>query len=83
MSLFRADRSRRGGEDPFLLWKVRLFVVGGGLGIAGMITEWSPLLWGGIAILAAGVGLRFGSREGRDTDAWDAGGDEWGAEAED
>ena len=81
--VFRPDRTPRDGDDPFLLWKVRLFVVGGGLGIAGMVTEWSVLLWGGIAVLAAGVARRFGSRQQEDGDAWDAGGDEWSAELED
>lgn len=81
--VFRPDRTPRESDDPRLLWKVRLFVVGGGLGIAGMVTEWSPLLWGGIAVLAAGVALRFGRRQTGDGDAWDARADEWGAEPDD
>ena len=59
MGLFRPDRDRRDDDDPFLLWKVRLFVIGAGLGFAGMMLEMPVLLWLGIGALFVGVALRF------------------------
>jgi hypothetical protein len=63
MGLFRPDRDRPPEEDPFLIWKVRLFVLGGGLGIGGMVMEMPWMLWTGVAILAAGWILRFRTGE--------------------
>ena len=51
------DRSRR--ERRYLEWKVRLFVAGAVLGVAGMALEDGWLVGGGIAVLLAGVLLRF------------------------
>ena len=71
MGLFRPDRSRPPGEDPFLIWKVRFFVIGGGLGIGGMVMELPWMLWTGVAILAVGWILRFRSLEaGRAAVSW-------------
>ena len=59
MGLFRPDRSRTEGDDPYLLWKVRIFVVGAGLGFIGMMTEIPAVLWTGVVLLTIGVALRF------------------------
>ncbi len=71
MGLFRPDRDRQPGEDSLLIWKVRLFVVGGGLGIGGMMMELPWVLWSGVAILATGWLMRFKTGEGATADeAW-------------
>jgi hypothetical protein len=49
--------------DPWLEWKVRLFVVGAGLGLVAMFLEigWLLALAGGL--LAVGFALRFLTRK--------------------
>ena len=51
------DRRRRAG--PYLEWKIRLFVVAAVLGLAGIYLEERWLTGGAIALLFAGLGLRF------------------------
>lgn len=51
------DHARR--DRPHLEWKVRLFAAGAVLGLAGMYLEERWLTGGGIAVLLAGVLLRF------------------------
>lgn len=55
--MFRLDRDRRAG--PWLEWKVRLFTVGAVLAMAGIYLDESWLVYAAIAVLVAGVGLRF------------------------
>lgn len=55
--MLRLDRDRRAG--PWLEWKVRLFTVGAVLALAGIYLEESWMVYAAIAVLAAGVGLRF------------------------
>lgn len=51
------NRSKRAAGH--LEWKVRLFVVGAGLGLSGMYLEESWLTGAGIVVLLAGALLRF------------------------
>lgn len=57
--MFRPSRSGAGDPDPFLAWKVRGFVIGAALALAGMGFDMGWLVWSGIAVLAIGVLLRF------------------------
>ena len=50
---------RRRGEDPHLAWKVRLFFLGAALALVGMVMDSSWLIGAAVAVLIAGVGLRF------------------------
>ena len=54
--------ARDGGNPRFLEVKTLLLVIGTSIGLAGMLREISWLVWVGIAILLAGVALRFVSR---------------------
>lgn len=77
MGLFRPDRSRPPAEDPFLIWKVRFLVIGGGLGVGGMVMEMPWMLWSGVAILAVGWLLRFRTGEAsREVVSWPDGSEE-------
>lgn len=58
MGLLFADRSRR-GPDPFLRWKVRLFLGGAVAALFGMARDSSWLLGVAVALLGAGFVLRF------------------------
>jgi hypothetical protein len=51
------DRSRRAGR--FLEWKVRLFTLGAVLAVVGMATNQGWMTWLAIAVLVAGMMLRF------------------------
>ncbi len=62
--LILLDRNRDGGDDPWLLAKVRLFSIGAALAIGGILLDLSWLIWGAIAALSGGVLLRFVSRPG-------------------
>jgi hypothetical protein len=53
------DRERRGEAYPWLQWKVRLFAIGAGLAIGGIILDWRWLIVAAIVVLAAGFTLRF------------------------
>ena len=56
-ALFRPDRT--GKASPHLEWRVSLLVAGAALGVAGIYLdeEWIRLV--AIALLAAGVAVRF------------------------
>jgi hypothetical protein len=51
----------RGGrpDPPFLVWKVRIFSVGAGLGLGGIFLDQALLIWAAIGVLGIGVLLRF------------------------
>ena len=57
--MFRPSRKRGSGEDRFLAWKVRLFVVGAALALAGIGMSLSWIVWAGVGVLLAGLVLRF------------------------
>jgi hypothetical protein len=59
------DRGRT-GDDPYLEWKVRLFLFGAVLALVGMARGSTWLVSGGILILLAGASLRFFRRPGAD-----------------
>ena len=56
--MFRPTRERR-GEDRFLAWKGRAFVVGAAVALAGIGMSLPWVVWAGIGVLAAGLLLRF------------------------
>jgi hypothetical protein len=58
---------RRPGPDGYLEWKVRLFVSGAALAMAGIGFRSSVLVLLAIAVLAAGGVLRFLPRGEEDT----------------
>jgi len=65
MMPFRPTRST--GKDAFLYEiKVGILLIGGGLGLAGMLTERSVLIWIAIAIVAVGIVLRLIARRMND-----------------
>lgn len=53
------DRSRKADEYPWLLWKVRLFVIGAGLAVGGMLLEMDWVVFAAIVVLAAAFLVRF------------------------
>lgn len=53
------DRSRRAEHYPWLVWKVRLFVIGASLSVGGMVLERDWIIWIGIVVLLAGFLIRF------------------------
>lgn len=60
--MFRPSRETR-GPDPFLQWKIVIFVIGALAGLVGVATENPWLVWIGVAVLVSGVLLRaFGRR---------------------
>ena len=46
-------------DEGSVVWKVRLFALGAALAVAGMALTARWLVWVGIAVLAAGLALRF------------------------
>ena len=62
MSLF--TRRLGGGPGPYLEWKVRLFAVAATLALGGMYLNKRWLVGVAIAVLAAGMALRFLPDEG-------------------
>lgn len=72
-ALFRPDRT--GKASPHLEWRVGLLVAGAGLGVAGIWLEEEWLRLVGIAVLAAGVAVRFLPSRGRSEDGPEAGED--------
>lgn len=74
--MLRLDRRKRAGA--FLEWKVRLFVAGAVLGMAGIFLGEAWLTGGAIAVLTGGALLRFlpgaaPAPEDEDDDTYDAG----------
>ncbi len=57
--MFRPSRDRPDRSDPYLLWKVRLFVTGAALALVGMALVMRWLVWAGIGILVVALLLRF------------------------
>lgn len=57
--MFRPSRSGTGDTGPLLAWRVRSFVIGAALALAGMGLELDWLVWSGIGVLAIGLLLRF------------------------
>lgn len=51
------DRTRRGGPDPFLDWKVRIFFVGAALLVAGIFLRRDVLALAAAGVLGVGVVL--------------------------
>lgn len=60
--MFRPSRKNTGKNDRFLMWKIRLFVVGAGLAFAGMALDQAWPVWAGMTALAAALVLRFWPR---------------------
>ena len=57
--MFRPSRERSRADDPFVLWKVRLFGAGALLALAGIGFEVRWVVWSGVGVLVAGLLLRF------------------------
>ncbi len=57
--MFRPSSYKSGEPDRFLTWKVRAFVIGAALALAGMAFAVDWLVWSGIGVLALGLLLRF------------------------
>lgn len=53
------SRRRRSGPDPFLAWKVGIFVLAAGMWIAGVIAGQAWLTGAALAVLLVGLLLRF------------------------
>lgn len=80
--MFRVSRTKpAAGDDVFLRWKVWAFVAGAGLAVGGMATQNKWLLRGAVAVLLAGLALRFAARR-RGRTAPEARGAETDAELE-
>ncbi len=74
------DRNRDGGDDPWLLAKVRLFAVGAALALGGILLDQAWLVWAAIGALVGGVLLRFVPARGTGDDvATDPDGDDPGS----
>ena len=58
-TLIFLDRSRRADDYPWLLWKVRLFVIGAGLAVGGMVMDLDWLILIAIVFLLGGFLVRF------------------------
>ena len=57
--MFRPSRDRSRTDDPFVVWKVRIFVIGAACSLAGIGLEISWVVWVGVGVLAIGMLLRF------------------------
>ena len=57
--MFRPSRTRSGGDDSFVVWKVRLFALGAALALGGIAFGNSWVVWPGVAVLGFGMVLRF------------------------
>lgn len=57
--MFRPSRSGTSDTGPLLAWRVRSFVIGAALALAGMGLDVGWLVWLGIGVLAVGLLLRF------------------------
>ncbi len=59
---------RRGhdGDDPYLVWKVRILAAGAALGVVGIALDRRVVVWAAIAVLGVGFVLAFLGRMNRD-----------------
>ena len=57
--MFRPSRTRSGGDDSLVVWKVRLFALGAALALGGIAFGNTWVAWGGVAVLGIGLALRF------------------------
>ena len=57
--MFRPSRKPPGGNDPFVVWKVRIFALDAALALAGIAFGNSWVVWGGVAVLGVGLALRL------------------------
>ena len=57
--MFRPSRTRSGDDDPFVVWKVRIFALGAALALGGIAFGNTWVVWGGVAVLGTGLALRF------------------------
>lgn len=57
--MFRPSRDRSRADDPFVVWKVRIFALGAACALAGIGFEISWVVWVGVGVLACGLLLRF------------------------
>ena len=57
--MFRPSRERSGRDDPYLPWKVRLFVIGAVFALGGMALVMRWLVWAGVGVLVVALLLRF------------------------
>ena len=57
--MFRPSRTRSGGDDSFVVWKVRIFALGAALALGGIAFGNTWVVWGGVAVLGIGLALRF------------------------
>jgi len=64
IAVFRPSRESR-GPDPFLQWKIVIFIVAAIVGLAGVATENRWLVGIGIVVLISGVLLRALGRRAR------------------
>jgi hypothetical protein len=71
-------RSRRGGPDPFLDWKVRILVVGGVLLVTGIFLDRRELVGAAVLVLASSLVLGIVQRMRERRDEGDAAEDEAG-----
>jgi len=55
--VFRPVRDRQAG--PFLEWKVRIFVTGAVLGLAGIFLDERWMVGAAIVVLVLGMAIRF------------------------
>jgi len=62
------QRDGRNGPERFLEWRVRLFVVGAGLALGGMMLEIGWLVTAAVVVLLAGIAIRFISLDTPDQD---------------
>lgn len=93
MGFFRPSRTARAG--PWFEWKVRIFLLGAALGLAGIFLDDRRLVVAAVVVLAAGVVLRalpvgeqatadaFADDEDDEEDEGDEGDDEDGEDGED
>lgn len=64
IAVFRPSRESH-GPDPFLQWKIVIFIIGAVVGLAGVATENRWLVGIGIVVLISGMLLRALGRRGR------------------
>jgi len=58
-----------------LVWRVRIFAVGAGLGLGGIFLDQSLLIWAAVVVLGAGMLLRIRARPGAPAELAESGDD--------